>query len=75
MGVNINIANDNGDTPLHWAVEDNSLELCRALKQLGANSLLTNNFNQSPRDLAEIYGYDDIITIMNERLIIQRTYD
>uniref|UniRef100_A0A8C9Z3P5 Transient receptor potential cation channel, subfamily A, member 1b n=1 Tax=Sander lucioperca TaxID=283035 RepID=A0A8C9Z3P5_SANLU len=48
----LNSCDDQGNVPLHWAVERNKAESCRALLDLGANPNILNMALMSPLHLA-----------------------
>ena len=58
QGADVNAKNDNGDTPLHCAVQKGNLDLVRCLVQNGANVNARNNQGKTPLDLTK---YDDEI--------------
>ena len=47
-GANVNEAQGDGTTPLHWAVYKVDVELTRALLEGGAEADVMNNFGSSP---------------------------
>ena len=54
-GVNVNVPNDDGRTPLHWAAEKGSSSAVRALLQRGARlDLREKETNMTPLDLAKM---------------------
>lgn len=48
----INKTNNEGRTPLHYAVDNGSLELCMALMDKGADKNIKDNNDISPKDMA-----------------------
>lgn len=53
IGTNIQLADQNGDTPLHYAAKYGHLDLCKFLIERGAAVHARNRNKQSPYDLAE----------------------
>ena len=60
-GADVNAAQGDGTTPLHWAVYKIDVDLARALLQRGAKPDVTNNYGSSP--LAEA------VKVANPRLV------
>uniref|UniRef100_A0A3Q2C6S8 Transient receptor potential cation channel, subfamily A, member 1b n=1 Tax=Cyprinodon variegatus TaxID=28743 RepID=A0A3Q2C6S8_CYPVA len=56
----LNSCDDRGNVPLHWAVEKNKAESCRALLDLGANPNILNNALFSPLHLAISLGHNNL---------------
>jgi len=56
----------NGFTPLHDAVWHGHIEAAKALVDAGARLDLKTHAGQTPRQLALLYGYDDIATLLAE---------
>ena len=64
-GANINCQDNNGWTPLHFAVFDNSAEKVSVLLDNGADTNLESKEEMSPRDLALIMNNASILELFN----------
>ncbi|XP_052770064.1 85/88 kDa calcium-independent phospholipase A2-like isoform X2 [Mya arenaria] len=53
-GANVNIGDSNGDTPLHFAVKSDDIDLTRTFVVFGADVNQPNNSNHTPRHMAAI---------------------
>jgi len=51
--IDVNAADNKGDTPLHWAAERQNEDLCLALIALGAKIGAENNDGKKPVDIAK----------------------
>jgi len=51
-GAHTNVADEEGDTPAHWAVRENRPEILKLLVQGGANIDLPNDDGETPLQLA-----------------------
>ncbi|PWA18222.1 hypothetical protein CCH79_00004232 [Gambusia affinis] len=60
----LNSCDDQGNVPLHWAVEKNKAESCRALMDLGANPNILNNALLSPLHLAVSLGHNSLLGVL-----------
>uniref|UniRef100_A0A087Y4N8 Transient receptor potential cation channel, subfamily A, member 1b n=1 Tax=Poecilia formosa TaxID=48698 RepID=A0A087Y4N8_POEFO len=60
----LNSCDDQGNVPLHWAVERNKAESCRALMDLGANPNILNNALLSPLHLAVSLGHNSLLGML-----------
>ncbi len=60
-GENINIQDDQGSTPLHWAAAHGYITIAEYLVQQGANVNTQNNHGQTPLHWAAAYGYITIV--------------
>uniref|UniRef100_A0A3B5LX03 Transient receptor potential cation channel, subfamily A, member 1b n=1 Tax=Xiphophorus couchianus TaxID=32473 RepID=A0A3B5LX03_9TELE len=60
----LNSCDDQGNVPLHWAVERNKAESCRALMDLGANPNILNNALLSPLHLAVSLGHNSLLGVL-----------
>jgi len=68
QGANINFKDENGGTPLHWAVYYNRKEIVRFLLMQGADPFITDNNGITPIDLAKINNRREIIEIFKKYL-------
>ena len=66
LGVNPNIANMNGDTPLHTAASLGYNQIVELLVKYEANINIKNNNGDTPIDLAVEEGHDDIAQYLRE---------
>lgn len=64
----LNSCDDQGNVPLHWAVERNKAESCRALMDLGANPNILNNALLSPLHLAVSLGHNSLLGVRRLRV-------
>ncbi|XP_040921857.1 transient receptor potential cation channel subfamily A member 1b [Toxotes jaculatrix] len=60
----LNSCDEQGNVPLHWAVERNKAESCRALMDLGANPNILNAALLSPLHLAVNRGHNDLVELL-----------
>ncbi|KAL3041036.1 hypothetical protein OYC64_011921 [Pagothenia borchgrevinki] len=60
----VNSCDEHGNVPLHWAVERNRTESCRALLDLGADPNLLNTALMSPLHLALSLGHNDLVELL-----------
>ncbi|KAA8580801.1 hypothetical protein FQN60_013759 [Etheostoma spectabile] len=60
----LNSCDDQGNVPLHWAVERNKAESCRALLDLGANPNILNMVLMSPLHLAVSHGHNNLVELL-----------
>lgn len=51
-GLDINLKNDNGDTPLHCAYDSQCYEIIELLISFGANTDILNDYDETPSMLA-----------------------
>lgn len=57
----IDAEDDCGDTPLHWAVREEQIEIVELLLTLGANPFHLNEDEESPLKLAESVGSEALV--------------
>ncbi|XP_053715593.1 transient receptor potential cation channel subfamily A member 1b [Synchiropus splendidus] len=60
----LNSCDDQGNVPLHWAVERNEAASCRALLDLGADPNILNKALLSPLHLAVSKGHNDLVELL-----------
>ncbi|XP_035510152.1 transient receptor potential cation channel subfamily A member 1b [Morone saxatilis] len=60
----LNSSDEQGNAPLHWAVERNQAESCRALLDLGANPNILNMALMSPLHLAVNHGHNNLVELL-----------
>uniref|UniRef100_A0A673YES6 Transient receptor potential cation channel, subfamily A, member 1b n=1 Tax=Salmo trutta TaxID=8032 RepID=A0A673YES6_SALTR len=58
-----NLYDDEGSMPLHWAVERNQSESCRALLELGAEPNVLNKALMSPLHLAVSHQHNHLVKV------------
>ncbi|KAG8009433.1 Transient receptor potential cation channel subfamily A member 1 [Nibea albiflora] len=67
-GVNdtqeLNSCDEQGNVPLHWAVERNKADSCRALLDLGADPNILNMALLSPLHLAVSLGHNNLVELL-----------
>lgn len=59
----LNSCDEQGNVPLHWAVEKNKAGSCRALLDLGADPNILNTALLSPLHLAICLGHNDLVEV------------
>uniref|UniRef100_A0AAX7UH46 Ion transport domain-containing protein n=1 Tax=Astatotilapia calliptera TaxID=8154 RepID=A0AAX7UH46_ASTCA len=59
----LNSCDEQGNVPLHWAVERNKAESCKALLDLGANPNILNTALLSPLHLAVSHGHSNLVGV------------
>ncbi|MED6262824.1 hypothetical protein ATANTOWER_026818, partial [Ataeniobius toweri] len=60
----LNSRDDQGNVPLHWAVEKNKAESCRVLLDLGVDPNILNNALLSPLHLAVSLGHNNLVELL-----------
>ncbi|CAB1447403.1 unnamed protein product [Pleuronectes platessa] len=60
----LNSCDEQGNVPLHWAVERNREVSCRALMDLGANPNILNTALLSPLHLAVTRGHNNLVELL-----------
>lgn len=65
-GANVNIADRNGQTPLHIAASRGRADAVRALIAAGADLLARDTLSRTPEDVATKAGQSDVSMILNE---------
>uniref|UniRef100_A0AAQ5ZJN4 Ion transport domain-containing protein n=1 Tax=Amphiprion ocellaris TaxID=80972 RepID=A0AAQ5ZJN4_AMPOC len=65
----VNSCDEDGNVALHWAVEKNKAESCRALMDLGADPNILNKALMSPLHLAVSCGHNNLVGV--RRLNVQ----
>ena len=66
-GANVNQAEGDGATPLHWAAHRDSIEMVRLLLDAGASALVANDLGITPLHLAAANG--NVVTL---RLLLDK---
>lgn len=59
----LNSCDEQGNVPLHWAVEKNKADSCRALLDLGADPNILNMALLSPLHLAVSLGHNNLVEV------------
>uniref|UniRef100_A0AAQ5X900 Ion transport domain-containing protein n=1 Tax=Amphiprion ocellaris TaxID=80972 RepID=A0AAQ5X900_AMPOC len=59
----VNSCDEDGNVALHWAVEKNKAESCRALMDLGADPNILNKALMSPLHLAVSCGHNNLVGV------------
>lgn len=67
----LNSCDDQGNVPLHCAVEKNKAESCRALMDLGADPNVLNTALMAPLHLAVSLEHNNLVEV-GERKILRR---
>uniref|UniRef100_A0AAQ6ID42 Ion transport domain-containing protein n=1 Tax=Anabas testudineus TaxID=64144 RepID=A0AAQ6ID42_ANATE len=68
----LNSCDEQGSVPLHWAVERNKPESCRALLDLGADPNILNMALLSPLHLAINLGHNNLVEIKRGARLCQQ---
>ncbi|RHY40437.1 hypothetical protein DYB38_010281 [Aphanomyces astaci] len=63
--VDLNAADERGDTALHWAAHSGHQKLVNHLVNLGADTLLQNSDWETPAQLAAANGYEGCVAIFS----------
>ena len=63
----VNAADADGTTPLHWAVRADDLDLSTRLLQAGASVKAANRYGVTPLSLAAVNGNAAIAALLLER--------
>lgn len=64
IGIDVNLTNNKGDTPVLWAARWNHLQTARSLIYLGANLQHQNDKGSSPLYWAVRYGFEDMVELL-----------
>jgi len=59
-GAQVDTEDDCGDTPLHFAVREDKTDMVSYLLSVGANPEHTNQDDESPAELVEMFGSSDV---------------
>jgi ankyrin repeat protein len=62
--VDVNAAEPDGTTPLHWAVQANDLETTRLLLKAGANARAANRYGSTPLIVAATNGNPAMLEVL-----------
>jgi len=62
----VNIANEDGNTALHWACLNNHVEVVRRLLVAGANVAALNSSQRTPVDEAIDRDFVELLEVVNE---------
>jgi len=62
--LNLPNVNDNGNTPLHYAVNINNYNVVDVLLTRGANQYIKNNESETPMQMAIRLNYSDIVGLL-----------
>ena len=65
--LNLNVRNENGQTPLHVAVINGMVASARLLIDAGADINIPDKYQQTALHLAAYFGYDDIVDSLIKR--------
>lgn len=67
-GEDVNAANEQGNTPLHYAVATNNADMARLLLQYGANMNAENMKGWSPLKIAQNKNVEEVTKVLEEAL-------
>ena len=68
---NINVQNNDGDTPLHVACRYGNSPIVETLMRAGADETITNDRRKSPSQVAEMAGHYELPRMLNRDSILQ----
>jgi len=68
QGADINTRDENGGTPLHWAVYYNHKDIVEFLLMQGANPFAVDNQGVNPIDVAKMNNKKEILAIFEKYL-------
>ena len=71
-GGDVNVRNDEGNTPLHIAAGEEQTACIAVLKGLGADITATNQQGQTPAGVAEAAGLADLAAVINGETLAKR---
>lgn len=66
----LNSCDEQGNVPLHWAVEKNRAESCRSLLDLGADPNVLNNALMSPLHLAVSLEHNHLVEVRRHSALV-----
>lgn len=64
-GANVNYTS-NGGTALHYAAANNNIEAVQLILEYNPDTRLTDEDGETARDVAEDYGYDEIVDLIDK---------
>lgn len=64
-GANVNYTS-NGGTALHYAVANNNIEAVQLILEYNPDTRLIDEDGETARDLAEHYGYNEIVSLIDD---------
>ena len=70
-GDEINVQDNLGNTPLHWACESGHKDILETLMLAGADETLLNDEGKTPAQVAESNGYSDMLKLLNIGILQQ----
>lgn len=65
-GANLNVKDENGSTPLHWATYYEYTDIIKLLLMQGANPYITDNYGLTPIDVAKFNKKEKALKIFKE---------
>src|SRR5437667_6171488 len=64
QSINVNAQSPDGTTALHWAVNEDNLDIAKALITAGANVKVANDYGMTPLTLACINGSPAMVDVL-----------
>ena len=65
-GANLNVKDENGSTPLHWATYYEYTDIIKLLLMQGANPYITDNYGLTPIDVAKFNKKEKALKIFRK---------
>jgi len=74
-GANVNTQNEEGETPLHWAIERNAKSIIRLLINCGADTTKKDKKGKTPRDWIKSKDLEDVYKEIIEKSTTTKQLD
>jgi ankyrin repeat protein len=70
-GASVNACNYRGQTPLHFAVAYDNIEIVQLLTEFGADYFAKDNDGYMPIDYAKFYQSQNVLDFVNDHSLIE----